>query len=106
METNMYQRSPFQDLTLAYTLVRPTRYYSVEDTSKEVVITNKRYGSVRRAFIVAVEDRLLKKEFQRLMIEKNPPDEVEEIQGSDTMMMMSKPQQLFTSLMRIAKKYN
>ncbi|KAK4740079.1 hypothetical protein R3W88_003776 [Solanum pinnatisectum] len=106
MATNMYQRSPFQDLTLAYTLVRPTHFYTVEDVSKEVVITNNRYGSVRRAFIVAVEDRLLTKEFQRLMIQKNPPDEVEEIQGSDTMMMMSKPQQLFFSLIRIAKKYN
>ncbi|KAK4740077.1 hypothetical protein R3W88_003774 [Solanum pinnatisectum] len=105
IETNLYQRSPIQDLALAYTLVRPIHFYSVEDVSKEIVITNKRYGSVRRAFIVAVEDKILKKEFQWLMIQKNPPDEVEEIQGSDTMIMMSKPQQLFTALLSIANKY-
>ncbi|XP_015085009.1 salicylic acid-binding protein 2-like [Solanum pennellii] len=105
METDVYQRSPTQDLALASTLVRPINFYSLEDVSKEIVITSKRYGSVRRAFIVAVEDKLLKKEFQHLMIEKNPPDEVKEIQGSDTMIMMSKPQQLFTTLVSIANKY-
>lgn len=61
---------------MASTLVRPINFYSLEDVSKEIVITSKRYGSVWRAFIVAVEDKLLKKEFQHLMIEKNPPDEV------------------------------
>uniref|UniRef100_K4B397 AB hydrolase-1 domain-containing protein n=1 Tax=Solanum lycopersicum TaxID=4081 RepID=K4B397_SOLLC len=76
METDVYQRSPTQDLALASTLVRPINFYSLEDVSKEIVITSKRYGSVWRAFIVAVEDKLLKKEFQHLMIEKNPPDEV------------------------------
>lgn len=104
--TNIYQLSPIQDLALAYTLIRPIYLYNVSDVSKEIIISKKRYGSVKRAFIVAVEDKVLKKEFQRLMIEKNPPDEVAEIQGSDTMTMMSKPQQLFTTLLNIAKKYN
>ncbi|PHU10525.1 hypothetical protein BC332_22385 [Capsicum chinense] len=105
LETNLYQRSPSQDLALATTLVRPIYFYSVKDVSKEIVVSRKRYGSVKRAFIVAVEDKLVKEEFQRLMIEKNPPDEVEEIQGADTMIMISKPQQLFTSLLRIGRKF-
>jgi len=57
-------------------------------------------------FIVAAENEALKKEFFQMMIEKNPPDEVKEIEGSDHVTMMSKPQQLFTTLLSIANKYS
>ncbi|KAK4340278.1 hypothetical protein RND71_041740 [Anisodus tanguticus] len=70
-------------------VLRPLYAYSVEDVNKEILLSSKRYGSVRRVFIVAAEDKLLKKEFQQRMIEKNPPDEVKEIPGSDHMVMMS-----------------
>ncbi|KAM3377122.1 hypothetical protein P3S68_009535 [Capsicum galapagoense] len=63
------------------------------------------YGSVRRVYIIVAESKGLTKEFQRWMIENNPPDEVEEISGSDHMVMMSKPEQLFTTLLRIANSY-
>ncbi|XP_070027734.1 methyl jasmonate esterase 1-like isoform X1 [Nicotiana sylvestris] len=101
---NVYQQSPIQDWVLATTLARPLYIYSEEDISKEMVLSNKRYGSVRRVFIVAAEDKTLLKEFQEWMIEKNPPDEVEEIPGSDHMVMMSKPLHLFNLLLRIAQK--
>ncbi|XP_006346489.2 polyneuridine-aldehyde esterase-like [Solanum tuberosum] len=103
--TYIYQLSPIEDLALATTLVRPFYLYSAEDVSKEIVLSNKRYGSVRRVFIVAPENKAFKMEFLRLMIEKNPPDEVKEIQGSDHVTMMSKPQQLYTTLLSIANKY-
>ncbi|XP_059314102.1 methyl jasmonate esterase 1-like [Lycium ferocissimum] len=106
LATYLYQRSPIQDLELAITLVRPLYLYSLDDISKEIVLSSKRYGYVRRVFIVAAEDKFLKKEFRQSMIEKNPPDEVEEIQGSDYMVMMSKPPQLFTYLLSIANKYS
>ncbi|KAJ8572317.1 hypothetical protein K7X08_008828 [Anisodus acutangulus] len=93
-----------EDLALATTVLRPLCAYSVEDVSKEMVLSSKRYGSVRRVFIVSAEDKLLKKEFQQCMIEKDPPDEVKEIQGSDHMVMMSKPLQLFNLLLSIAHK--
>jgi len=93
-------------LALATTLVRPFYLYNAEDVSKEIVLTRKRYGSVRRVFIVAAENNALTKEFLKLMIEKNPSNEVEEIQGSDHMMIMSKPEQLFTTLLSIANKYS
>ncbi|KAK4740078.1 hypothetical protein R3W88_003775 [Solanum pinnatisectum] len=102
---SVYKLSPIKDLALATTLVRPFYLYSGEDVSKEIVLSSKRYGSVRRVFIVATENEALKKEFQ-LMIEKNPPDEVEEIEGSDHKTMISKPQQLFTTLVSIANKYS
>ncbi|KAF3630203.1 hypothetical protein P3S67_019913 [Capsicum chacoense] len=100
----IYPLSPIQDWALATTLVRPLYLYSLDDISKEMVLTSKKYGSVRRAYIVAAEDKVLSKEFQQLMIEKNPPDQVEEISGSDHAPMMSKPGQLFTLLLRIANK--
>ncbi|WMV12992.1 hypothetical protein MTR67_006377 [Solanum verrucosum] len=72
-----------EDLALATTLVRLFYLYRAEDVSKEIVLSSKRYGFVRRAFIVAAENKALTKEFSELMIEKNPPDEVKEIEGSD-----------------------
>nr|XP_010315501.2 methylesterase 3-like [Solanum lycopersicum] len=102
----LYPLSPIQDWALATTLVRPIYFFSLNDVSKEIVLSNKKYGSVRRAYIVAAEDEVLKKEFQQLMIKKNPPNEVEEISGSDHMPMMSKPLQLFTHLTRISNRYS
>ena len=92
-------------MALATALVRPFYLYLAEDISKEIVLSSKRYGSVKRVFIVATESDAFKKEFLELMIEKNPPDEVKEIEGSDHVTMMSKPQQLFTTLLSIANKY-
>ena len=89
---------------MATTLVREIFFFSVEDVSKEIILSRKRYGSIRRAFVVTSEDKLLKKEFQQLMIESNPPEEVKEIEGADHMVMMSKPLQLFTLIMSIAHK--
>ncbi|PHU10517.1 hypothetical protein BC332_22377, partial [Capsicum chinense] len=65
-----------KDLALATTLVRPVYLHSPEDISKEMVLSRKKYGSVRRVFIGAAEDKILTKELQQYMIEKNPPDEM------------------------------
>ncbi|PHT64382.1 hypothetical protein T459_31733 [Capsicum annuum] len=86
----VYQLSPIQDWALATTVVRPLYLYSLDDISKEIVLSSKKYGSVRRAYIVSADDKALPKEFQQLMSEKNPPNQVEEILGSDHMPMMSK----------------
>ncbi|NP_001307243.1 methylketone synthase Ie [Solanum lycopersicum] len=105
LETNAYHLSPIEDLVLATTLVRPFYLYSAEDVSKEIVVSSKKYGLVKRVFIVAAENEALKKEFFQMMIEKNPPDEIEVIEGSDHATMMSKPQQLYDTLLSIANKY-
>ncbi|XP_049404556.1 methyl jasmonate esterase 1-like [Solanum stenotomum] len=83
LATNIYHLSPIEDLALATTLVRPIYLFPAEDISKEMVLSSKMYGSVRRVVIVAPENNALAKEFLKLMIEKNPPDEVKEIEGSD-----------------------
>ncbi|XP_015063836.1 polyneuridine-aldehyde esterase-like [Solanum pennellii] len=105
LAASVYHLSSIMDLALATTLVRPFYLYRVEDVTKEIVLSRERYGSVRRVFIVIAENKSLKKDFQQLLIEKNPPDEVEEIDGTDHMPMMSKPQELFTTLLGIANKY-
>lgn len=95
----------FQDLALATTLVRPLYLYTDEDMSKELILSQENYGSVNRAFIICNEDKVVTREIQERMIEMNPTDEVKEIEGSDHMVMMSKPVELFVHLLHIAEKY-
>ena len=85
-------------------LARPVREFSEEDMSNELKLS-KNYASVKRVFIISEEDKLTKKDLQLWMIEKNPPDVVEEIKGSDHMVMMSKPYELSVHLQSIAEKF-
>ncbi|MCD7448039.1 hypothetical protein HAX54_037353 [Datura stramonium] len=100
----VYHKSPVEDLTLATTLVRPLYLYTDEDMSKELILSQKNYGSVSRVFIISNEDKVVPRDLQEWMIERNPPDEVEVIEGSDHMVMMSKPVELFVHLLHIANK--
>lgn len=95
-----------QDLTLATMLVRPIAPFDDEKMSKEITHSKENYGSVRRVYIVADKDNIIKEEFQRWMIEKNPVDEVMKIHDSDHMVMLSQPLELCSCLEQIAKKYN
>ncbi|XP_060675234.1 salicylic acid-binding protein 2 [Ziziphus jujuba] len=104
LSSKLYQLSPIQDLELAKTLIRPG-FLFIEDLSKVNKFTNSRYGSVTRVFIVCDEDEALTEEFQRWMIENSGTNNVMEIHGADHMAMLSKPQQLFHSLLDIAHHY-
>ncbi|XP_028102002.1 polyneuridine-aldehyde esterase-like [Camellia sinensis] len=106
LAAKVYQLSPIEDVALATTLLRPLRLYSLENMSRELVLSSKKYGSVRRVFVISEKDKVGKKEFQKWLVEKNPPDEVEEIKGSDHMIMMSKPVELCVVLLGIAGKYS
>ncbi|KAK3412446.1 hypothetical protein EUGRSUZ_I01196 [Eucalyptus grandis] len=101
--SRVYQLSPIQDWTLANTLVRPHRVFSDEDLTREITLSERNYGSVRRVAVISEDDKLLNKDFILWMIERNPPDQVLEVKGSDHMVMMSKPKQLLALLQRIAK---
>ncbi|KAF2305833.1 hypothetical protein GH714_008291 [Hevea brasiliensis] len=100
----MYKLSPIEDYELAITLVRPLRLFSEEDMAKEIVLTTENYGSVRRIFLISEKDEVSKKDFQLWMIQRNPPNEVIEMLGSDHMLMMSKPIELWGHLLSIAEK--
>ncbi|XP_009366305.2 methyl jasmonate esterase 1 [Pyrus x bretschneideri] len=102
LATSLYQLSPPQDLTLALSLVRfiPRYNYDV------IKLTKEKYGSVPRVFIVSSEDHAIVMDVQNYMIKSNPPNEVKVINGSDHMVMLSKPVELFFHLQNIAEKYS
>ncbi|PQM34128.1 salicylic acid-binding protein 2-like [Prunus yedoensis var. nudiflora] len=69
-------------------------------------LTKENYGSVPRVFIVAEQDHAIVLDVQNFMIKNNPPDEVKVIKGSDHMVMLSRPVELFSDLQDIAEKYS
>ncbi|XP_021894237.1 polyneuridine-aldehyde esterase-like isoform X2 [Carica papaya] len=95
-----------EDLLLATTLMRPARSFFDPTLSSNVVVTKERFGSVHKVYIICEKDRVLKEDFQRWMIEKNPTDEVMLIFGSDHMVMFSKPVELCSCLKYISDKYS
>ncbi|XP_062156305.1 methyl jasmonate esterase 1-like isoform X2 [Alnus glutinosa] len=93
-----------EDLELAKMLVKPSKLF-LQDLAMESLLTEEKFGSVSRVYIVCDKDELLKEDFQRWMIEKSPPKEVKSIAGADHMIMLSKPNELCLSLQQIAEKY-
>lgn len=87
-------------------LIRPLPLFSDEDLSKELMLSNEKYGSVNRVYIMSEEDMVSQRDLQWWMIQRNPPDHVVEIRGSDHMVMMSKPMELWAHLQAIAEKYS
>ena len=92
-----------QDLELANMLIRPSGLY-MEDFSKEKMLSEAKFGSVRRVFIVCEDDQVMKQEFQRWMIENNQPEEVILIREADHMVMISNPNKLCQCLLKVAEK--
>lgn len=105
LSIQLYQLSPAKDLTLAKLLLRPHPLFSDEATQEEVWFTKEKYGSVPRVYIVCDQDKIIKEAIQRWMVEKNPPEEVKVIPGSDHMLMFSKPQETYSCLLEVAGKY-
>lgn len=93
-----------QDLELANMLIRPTRVF-LEDLVKECMLTKEKYGSINRVFIVCEDDEVMQEDFQRLMIENSPPQEVNLIRGAGHMVMLSKPKQLCQMLLEVTGRY-
>ncbi|XP_042487102.1 salicylic acid-binding protein 2-like [Macadamia integrifolia] len=96
-----YQKSPPEDLTLATKLVRPMGFFG----KKEITVSEEKYGSVSRVFILCDEEDDIKEGLNQ-MIARYPPDEVIEIPGSDHMVMISKPHELCSHLQEIAHRYS
>ncbi|KAM4121331.1 hypothetical protein ACJW30_03G200100 [Castanea mollissima] len=104
--SELFPLSPIEDLTLATLLLRPLRLFSDEDLSKQLMLSTKKYGSVKRVYIIAEIDKVIKRDFQLWNIERNPPNDVVEIKGSDHMIMMSKTIELWSHIQGIAEKYS
>ncbi|KAG5535716.1 hypothetical protein RHGRI_023468 [Rhododendron griersonianum] len=103
LESELYNLSPPEDLTLATSLVRPHPLFQDEPKLlKDTALTKENYGSVRRVYVLIEEDKVVKESLQRWMIENNPADEVRVIPGSDHMVMFSKPKELIKCLLGLA----
>nr|XP_023879437.1 salicylic acid-binding protein 2-like [Quercus suber] len=106
LASDVFQLSPIEDLTLATLLLRPLRLFSDEDLSKQLMLSFENYGSAKRVYIISEKDKVARRDLQLWMIERNPPNDVVEIKGSDHMVMMSKPIELWAHLQDIAEKYS
>ncbi|CAN1186207.1 Methylesterase 10 [Linum perenne] len=100
MAQSVYQNCQIQEL--GKLLIRETGLF-VKDLSEKSLLTKERFGSVKRVYIVAEEDQLLTKEIQEWFIQNSPTDEVKYIPGADHMVMISKPDELYSSLLEIVK---
>lgn len=95
-----------QDMILASLLMRHTPMFHDPEVLKEAELTKEKYGSIPRVYIMCSQDLSMKADVQRWMIEKNPPQDVKVILGSDHMVMFSKTQEFCSRLMEIAEKYH
>lgn len=103
LSTRLYQLSPSEDLILATLTMRPFPLH--DDGSQNLMLTKDKYGSVPRIYVVCGQDKIINEDVQRWMIQNNPTDEVKVIADSDHMVMFSKPQELCSCLLEIARKY-
>ncbi|KAM5576370.1 methyl jasmonate esterase 1-like [Rosa sericea] len=101
LSSRVYQLSPPEDLKLALSLVRFSPLFN-----EEIKLTEEKYGLVPRVFIVCDQDLAIQEDVQTWMIRKNPPNEVKVINGSDHMVMFSRPLELFSNLLNVAEKYS
>lgn len=88
-------------------LIKPANAFTTGNPDEVVMrdaklLTQERYGSARRVFVVVEDDHGIPAEFQRRMVAQSPSVEVEEIDGADHMVMLSLPEKLVELLIGIA----
>ena len=85
-------------------MVRPSGLF-LEDLGKDSLLTEGKFGSVQRGFIVCEKDGVLEIDFQSWLIENSKTKEVELILGADHMVMLSKPHELCNCLLKMVEKH-
>nr|GMC93449.1 salicylic acid-binding protein 2 [Ipomoea batatas] len=101
MSKKLYQLCSPEDIALGNMLIRPSSLF-LEDLSKAKKFSNEGYGSVKRPYVICMEDIGIPLDFQKWLIENIGVAEVKEIKDADHMAMLSKPQQLCQSLLEIS----
>ncbi|KAI6700117.1 hypothetical protein NL676_014441 [Syzygium grande] len=96
--------SHIQDLELAKLIRRPARMF-MEELADKSLIADERYGLVARVFVVCGDDKTMRVEFQRRIIDQNTPKAVKLIGDADHTAMLSKPHELCQCFDDIAKNY-
>lgn len=93
-----------QDKALGSLLIRAAPLFNYPDSLEGLSLTKENYGSVRRVCIICSEDQSLR-DIQKWIIEKDPPDQVQVLDGADHMPMFSKTSQLCSILIKVATKF-
>lgn len=91
-------------MELAKVLLRPFKFF-MEDLAEQSLLTEAKYGSVQRVFVVCKEDEVMKQDFVQWMIDNSPTEQVKLIDGADHMVMLSKPKDLCKILLKVAHNY-
>ncbi|KAK4778277.1 hypothetical protein SAY87_018464 [Trapa incisa] len=92
-----------EDLEMAEKLIRPGQLFV--DEMMRYVLTEEKYGRVKKVFILCEEDEVMNVDFQRFLIQNSPPDHVKIMEGAYHMAMLSKPKELQQCLDEIVAKY-
>jgi len=99
VKSYLYNESPDEDASLAQSLLTPTPFpVSVEFLK----LSEERYESIRRFYIMLMKDRLFPPEYQEYSIAQNPPEKVFKMHASDHSPFFSQPDQLCNLLIHIA----
>ncbi|CAA2975887.1 Hypothetical predicted protein [Olea europaea subsp. europaea] len=104
LPATIYSHSPPEDVALAKTLVRPGSFF-LADLSKRSPFSNDKYGSVKRAFIIAGASEA-ENDFYRWEIENFNVSIVKEMdtKKTDHMAMISNPKELYKYILEIVGK--
>ncbi|GAB4848930.1 hypothetical protein Ancab_003743 [Ancistrocladus abbreviatus] len=102
--TILYSSSAAEDIELALLLKRPSSLF-ISSLSKMKKLSNERYGSVKRVYVIGKEDKAMIAFSQWNMENSGGLTEVIEIEGADHMSMISKPHELCNCLLQIADKH-
>lgn len=103
--TIVYQHCQPEDVELAKMLLRPNGLF-IEDLGQESILTEARYGSVSRVYVLCEEDGVMGEEFQHWLIQNSPPKEVKSMAKAGHMVMLSKPKDLAFCLQNIVHEYH
>ncbi|KAK4784085.1 hypothetical protein SAY86_018453 [Trapa natans] len=103
MANTLYAGCQSEDLEMAEKLIRPGQLFV--DEMMRYVLTEEKYGRVKKVFILCEEDEVMNVDFQRFLIQNSPPDHVKIMEGAYHMAMLSKPKELQQCLDEIVAKY-
>lgn len=93
-----------QDLELGKMLIRPNWFF-LEEMRKKCMLSEERYGAVKRWYVICEGDGVMEEEFQRYIIEKSPPHQLISIAAAGHMPMLSNPHRLASSLLQLSNQY-
>ncbi|XP_006658778.2 putative methylesterase 11, chloroplastic [Oryza brachyantha] len=95
----LFNQSPTKDVSLASVSMRPIPFAPVLE---KLVLTEEKYGSVRRFYVETTDDNAIPLHLQQGMCDSNPPEKILRLKGSDHAPFFSKPQALHKTLVEIA----